>query len=156
MDTCAAFPPLTLDALEGGLVSLAALWENGPALILVGHSNCDTTRYTLPHLARLAAVRGGGTGVLAVMQDDVDGAREALARTGVDGLPVALERPPFPLAQALAITTVPTLYLVAHGGAIEAVSEGFVRADMERFATVLGVAEPFFAEGVKVSARRPG
>ena len=154
METCAAFPPLRLDALDGGEVSLAALWENGPALILVGHSNCDTTRYTLPHLARLAASRGSG--VLAVMQDDADGAREALARTGVDGLPVALERPPFPLAQALSITTVPTLYLVAHGGAIEAVSEGFVRADMERFATALGMPGPLFAEGVKVSARRPG
>jgi hypothetical protein len=158
MATCDAFPPFTLPALEGGERSLAALFDHGPAVILVGHSNCDTTRYTLPHLARLAAQRAAGTEVIAVLQDEPAAARAVLERVGIQDAPllVALEKEPWPLATTLGLTTVPTVFLVAHGGAIEARSEGFSRDDFERFAAVLGTPQPFFAPDTKVAARRPG
>jgi len=151
-----SFPAHRLAALEGGERDLAAAWDHGPALIVVGHSTCDTTRYTLPHLARLQRERRSGTEVLAVLQDDADAARAVLKRVGAEDLIVALERPPWPLASALGLTAVPTLYLVAPGGRIEAMSEGFVRDDVERFARALDAPEPFFAPDVKVAARRPG
>ena len=150
------FPTLTLAALEGGERALSSAWEHGPALILLGHGNCDTTRYTLPHVARLRRERRAGTEVLTVLQDDAAAARAVLARAQAEDLQVVLERSPWPLAQALAATTVPTLYLVAQGGRIEAVSEGFSRADVERFAEALGAPQPFFAADAKVAARRPG
>jgi hypothetical protein len=158
MAVCEAFPPLTLPALEGGDRPLADLWEHGPAVILLGHGNCDTTRFTLPHLARLHAERRAGTEVLAVLQDTAEGARATLERVKLQGtaLPVALEAPPWPLAEALGVTTVPTLFLIAHGGAIEARSEGFSRDDLTRFATVLGTPQPFYPPDTKVPARRPG
>lgn len=150
-----AFPDLDLRDLEGASCRLGEAWARGPALILLGHRNCKTTRETLPLVDRIHARRGPGASVLAVLQDDAQtarGLREQLAL----GLPIRLEPDPYPLAEALEVTTVPTSFLVARGGGIQAVSEALRRADLEAFAARLGVEGGLFTPEDKVPVLKPG
>jgi peroxiredoxin len=150
-----AFPDFELPDPEGGSAPLSEAWSRGPALLVLGHRNCKTTRELLPLVERIHARRAPGTSVLALLQDDAETARtlrEALRLT----LPIRLEADPYPVAAALDVTTVPTLFLVEEGGTIAAVSEALRRADLERFALRLGVPGPLFAPEDKVPALKPG
>jgi hypothetical protein len=149
-----AFPSLQLAGPDGGVLDPGASWLDGEALVLVGHRDCKTTRQTLPVLDRIHCRRTCGT-VLAVMQDDAHTAQALVESLGL-ALPVVLEPDPYPLARALGLEAVPSLYLVERGGAIADVSIGFSRADLERFAARLGVDGPLFEADEKVPAFRPG
>jgi hypothetical protein len=148
----ASFPEAALPDLAGRVASLDTAWAEGPALVILGHRSCKTTRQTLPYLDRMH--RRGGQ-VLAVLQDDPEAARELLAELDL-ALPVRLEADPYPVATALGITTVPTLMLVEPSGTIVAASEGFRRDDIEAFAGRLGLAPPLFVAEDKAPAQKPG
>jgi hypothetical protein len=150
----AALPPLALPDPSGRPHRLAEAWADGPAVVLVGHSGCDTTRFTLPFVDRLHRRRGAGT-VLVVLQDEPDAARELAGRLGLD-VPVLLEPAPYPLASALELSVVPTLFQVGQGGAVEAAVEAFQRDAFERAAQRLGLAGPLFTAGDGVPVSRPG
>jgi hypothetical protein len=150
----AAFPALSLPRLDGGERPLGEAWEAGPALIVVGHSGCDTTRFTLPYLERAHRARTRGA-ALAILQDEPEDARALAQRLGLT-VPVALDRDPYPLVTALATPLVPVVFLVGQGGRVIAVSEAFRRADLESFAAELGVPAPFFRLEDKAPALRPG
>lgn len=150
-----SFPDWTLPDVEGAAAPLAAAWAGGPALVLVGHRTCKTTRETLPWLERLHRRRGADATVVAVLQDDPATARELIAAQGLQ-VPVRLEADPYPFAAALDLTTVPTLFAIAAGGAITGVSEGLRRADLEAFGRHLGVEGELFTAEDKVPAGKPG
>jgi hypothetical protein len=150
-----SFPGLALPDLEGVERSLSEAWREGPALVFVGHRDCKTTRQTLPYVERIHQRRAPGTVALAVLQDDPESACGLVASLGVS-LPVRLDPDPYRLAEALGLQAVPTLFLVGPEGAIEGVSEGFVRADIEAFAERLGVAGPLFTIEDNAPALRPG
>jgi len=149
------FPSIELRDLEDAPHPIAECWAKGPALVLIGHRNCKTTRETLALVDRIHARRGAGAGVLAVLQDDVETARTLRDQLGLT-LPVRLEPDPYPLATALELTTVPTLFLVAPDGSIERVSEALRRADLEAFGARLGVQGELFTADDKVPALKPG
>jgi hypothetical protein len=149
------FPSLALADLEGGMRALPESWAGGPALILVGHSGCDTTRFTLPYLDRVHRRRGPGAGVTVVLQDGPDDARALRDRLGL-AAPILLEAEPYALAKALDLTTVPTLYQVAPDGRIEAAVEAFQRDALEEAARRLGVEGPLFTDGDRAPVSRPG
>ena len=130
MGLSASFPETALPDVEGRAAPLGEAWAGGPALVILGHRDCKTTRLALPYVDRMH--RRGGR-VLAVLQDDATAARELLRELDL-ALPVRLEADPYPLAAALGIATVPTLMLVGPTGAIIATSEGFARDDLETFA----------------------
>ena len=150
-----AFPDFRMPDLAGAVHALSEAWQTGEALILIGHKSCKTTRQTLPYVDRIQQRRGPGSSVLAVLQDGADEARQAVLKLKLS-LPIRLESDPYPLAQALQLTTVPTLYLIAKGGTIARVSEAFSRADLEAFAERLGVAGPLFVPEDKAPAMKPG
>ncbi len=150
-----AFPDFELRDPEGGLARLGEAWVRGPALLILGHRSCKTTREMLPLVDRIHARRGEGASVVALLQDDPETARalrDQLALT----LPIRLEPDPYPVAAALDVTTVPSLFLIEKGGAIAAVSEALRRADLESFAARLGVAGALFTPEDKVPALKPG
>jgi hypothetical protein len=149
------FPSLALPDLAGETRPLANAWASGPALILLGHSGCDTTRFALPFVDRLHRRRGPGTAVAAVLQDEPEAARDLKQRLGL-GVPVLLEPPPYALAAALGLSTVPTLFQVAPSGRIEAAVEAFRRDGLERAARRLGVAGPLFTADDRAPELRPG
>ncbi len=150
-----AFPDFELPDPEGAPQRLSSAWAGGPALVILGHRDCKTTRETLPLVDRIHARRGATATVVALLQDDADTARKLRSDLHL-GMPIRLEADPYPVAAALDVTTVPTLFLVSAGGQIEAVSEALRRADLERFATQLGVTGPLFTAEDKVPAQKPG
>jgi hypothetical protein len=153
--TPAYFPPLTLPDPEGRPRALAEAWEQGDALVLVGHGDCPTTRRALPYLDRIDRRRPPDRRVVLVLQDEPEAARALVAEEGLS-VPVLLEPDPYPLARALGLVAVPTLYLVTRGGAIDASSIGFRRSDLEDLARRLGVASPLFEPDDPAPAFRPG
>lgn len=148
------FPDVELRDAEGAPRRLAEAWASGPALVILGHRNCKTTREALTFVERIHARRGDGT-VLAVLQDDAETARTLVSQLRLT-LPVRLEPDPYPLAAALGVTTVPTLFLIGESGVIESVSEALRRADLEAFGERLGVKGPLFTAEDRLPALKPG
>jgi hypothetical protein len=146
------FPEVPLTDLDGRERRTGAGGE-WPSLVLVGHSDCRTTRDTIALVDRIHR-RGRGS-VTAVLQDSASAARALVATLGL-AVPVLLEADPYPLAAALDLATVPTLFVLTPEGRIAAVSEGLRRADIETFAERLGVDGPLFGPGDAVPASKPG
>ena len=149
------FPRVELPDLEGTAGPIVASPPAGRTLVVVGHSDCGTTRLLVPYLKRIHERRGRLSSVVLVLQDDAAAARALLAELGAE-LPVRLEPDPYPLTQELGLATVPTLLLVDPSGLIERGSEGFERAAIEDLAARLGVRPPFFLPGDTAPALRPG
>lgn len=150
-----AFPALALPDLEGTARPLAEAWAEGDALILIGHRDCKTTRQTLPYFDRIHRRRAAGRQARLVLQDDAATARGLVKDLDLE-VPVRLEGDPYPLAAALELVAVPTLFLVGTDGGIARISEGFRRADLEAFAERLGVRGPLFVPEDKAPEFRPG
>jgi hypothetical protein len=149
----APFPDVRLPDLGGVSRPLHEAWTEGGALVVVGHSECRTTLLALPFVDRLH--RRLGSRVAVVLQDDAEAARGVVAELGLE-VPVRLEAHPYPLARAVGLVCVPTLFLVDAKGRIARRREGFSRVDLMAFAEGLGAAEPLFAPGDDAPAFRPG
>ena len=149
------FPETALPDLEGAARPLADAWAQGPALLILGHRDCKTTRDALPFVDRIHRRKDRAATALLILQDDAKTARELRAEMSLE-LPVRLETDPYPLFQRLGIETVPTLVLVGPDGRVQKVSEAFRREDLEAFAEALGVAVPLFTPADKAPALRPG
>ena len=146
---------MSLPDLTGTLRPLAETWATGAGLLLIGHGDCQTTRQVLPYLDRIHRRRGPGARVLLVLQDDAHAARSLVSELKLE-VPVGLEADPYPLAEALGLVTVPTLFLLRRGSVIASVSEGFNRAELESLAVPLGVEGPLFTPADGAPAFRPG
>jgi AhpC/TSA family len=151
----AAFPDVDLPGLDGRRRRLAEAWARATALIAVGHSECGTTRLALPFVDRIHRRRPPTAAAVAILQDDAKAARALVDELRLQ-LPVLLEEDPYPLAARIGLGTVPTLFIVSPEGRIEAVAEGFRRADLEAFAARLEVPPPFFVPGDDAPPLRPG
>ena len=150
------FPHLSLPDLEGAERAFVTAWAARPALFVVGHRDCPTTRLTLPFVDRLHRRRPADASVVAILQDDPASAEEL--RRDLDlALPILVEADPYPLSSELALRSAPTLLLVGTDGKIQKVTEGFRRDDLEAMARAIGMAGPVFTEAdAGVPARRPG
>jgi hypothetical protein len=150
--TTGPFPGIPLESLDGreSRVHAGGAW---PTLVLVGHSDCRTTRDTLPLVDRIHR-RGRGL-VTAVLQDTAAAARDLAATLGL-AVPILLEADPYPLAAALDLAAVPTLFELTPEGQIASVSEGLQRADLEAFAARLGVDGPLLGPEDAIPAHKPG
>ena len=149
------YPRLSLEALaSGSLRSVESAWAGGEAVIIHGHRNCKTTRQTLPYVDRIHRRKGKGT-VLAVLQDDRETAEALVAEQGLL-MPVLLEADPYPLAAAVSLEVVPTVFLIRSDGTIETAVQGFNRAALEALAARLGVMGPLFTAEDDAPATKPG
>jgi peroxiredoxin len=149
------FPDLALPDIEGQTTPLARAWSAGPALILIGHRNCKTTRQTLPYVERIHRRRATHATALAILQDEPDDARALAAQLELS-LPLRLEGDPYPLSTALAVNVVPTLFLVERDGRVGATCEAFRKAELQDFASRLGVAGALFEDDDPMPAMKPG
>jgi hypothetical protein len=150
------FPHLSLPDLEGAERPFLTAWAQRPALFVLGHRDCVTTRLSLPIVDRIHRRRPPDASVIAVLQDDAASAQE-LKHDLELALPILLEADPFPVAGELGLRTVPTAFLVGTDGRIARTSEGFKREDLERMARAVGMAGPLFTEAdAGLPARRPG
>jgi peroxiredoxin len=149
------FPTHSLPDLDGVQRPLSMSWSEGPALIVIGHRDCATSRLTLPFVDRLYQRRAPGTSVVAILQDEPQAARALMADLGLT-MPVLLEPDPYPLAAELKLRAAPTLMLVGTDGLIAKAAEGFSRDDLQAFAAALGLAAPLFSPDDSAPPRRPG
>jgi hypothetical protein len=149
-----AFPTLSLPGIDAPERPLSDTWSRGPALVLIGHSDCTTTREALPFVDRIHRRCTQGS-VTVILQDDGASARRLADSLGIE-MPIRLEADPYPLATALEVTIVPTVFALTPKGEIVGVSEGFSRADLEAFAERLGVEGPLFGPEDTVAALKPG
>jgi hypothetical protein len=150
----AAFPDIDLPGLDGKRAPISEVWARGWALVAVGHSECGTTRLSLPFVDRIQHRSPSATAV-AVLQDTPADARAIVEELALE-LPVRLDEDPYPLAAQLGLGTVPTMFLVTPQGRIDVVAEAFRRADLEAFAARLQVPPPLFLPGDDAPVLRPG
>jgi hypothetical protein len=151
-----AFPHLSLPDLEGAERPFVTAWAARPAVFLVGHRDCATTRLTLPFVDRIHRRRPADASVVAILQDDPASARE-LAHDLDLALPILVEADPYPLAAELRLRSAPTVLVVGTDGVIRRASEGFRRDELEAIAREVGMEGPLFTEAdAGVPARRPG
>jgi hypothetical protein len=146
------YPRTTLTSLDGAPVE--TVWPGEETLLIHGHRNCKTTRQTLPYVDRIQRHKTRGR-VVAVLQDDRETA-ETLVREQALALPVLLEAEPYPLAAAVSLEVVPTLFLIRADGTIEKAVQAWNRGELEAFAARLGVPGPFFTADDNAPATRPG
>ncbi len=124
-----AVPVQDLDGREVSLSSLAA----GPALLFLFKADCPATGVAAKVLPRFARVPG--LLVAAVSQDDAEEARALAADSGWLGGVLLLRDPePWPASEALGVCATPTWFLVAPGGRIDLVAEGWSRDDANTLA----------------------
>jgi hypothetical protein len=129
--------------------------EADGALVVVGHSECPTTRLMLGALDRLHRRRTRKVAVSALLQDEPGDARALAAELGL-ALPLVLDGDPYPVTSSLDLEGVPTTFLLGPDGAVRERLEAFSRAEVERLGALLGVEGPVFAPEEKVPAHRPG
>ena len=118
--------------------SSEALYAGGPAVVLIGHKNCKTTRQTLPFVDRIH--KDGGR-AMALLQDTPAEASAALLKLGLT-LPFLCEPDPYALSAAIGLDVVPTLLFIESNGTVVLTSEAFRRPDLEAFAKRLGAPVP--------------
>src|SRR2546427_2562066 len=107
----AAFPDIDLPGLDGKRAPISEAWARGWALIAVGHTECETTRLTLPFVDRIHHRSPPTSAAVAVLQDAAPGARALVAELA-PAPSVRLGGDPYPPAKQLGRGTVPTPFLV--------------------------------------------
>jgi peroxiredoxin len=125
------------------------------AVVMVGHSDCETSRLMLRALERLHRRRTRDVAVSALLQDEPEDARALAAEYGLT-LPILLDRDPYPLTTRLGVSTVPVTFVLAPDGAVRRSLQAFRREEVERMAAELGAAAPVFDAAEGVPALRPG
>lgn len=127
-----ALPPVQVQDLGGGKLPLSGL-GTGPALLFFHKADCPATAVAAKVLPRFTRVPG--LLVAAVSQDDAEETRALAAASGWLGGVVALRDPdPWPASRAIGMRSTPTWLLVAPGGRIEMVAEGWSRDDANALA----------------------
>lgn len=134
----AVAPPFELIALGGGKKSLAAILEQGPALLMFFKVSCPVCQLSAPYLERLAATTTFQ--VIGVSQDDDSSTLSFAGRFGVK-FPTLLDpsKDHYPASNAYGITSVPSLFLVERDGTISTAFSGFSKRDLEILGERAGV-----------------
>lgn len=127
-----ALPPARVQDLDGRDVPLAGL-AAGPALLFFYKRDCPATEVAASVLPRFGAVPG--LAVAAVSQDDPEATRAFAAASGwVARVRVLRDPDPWPASDACGVRATPTWILVAPGGRVEMVAEGWSRDDANALA----------------------
>ncbi len=145
--------------LGGGPVDLAGLAAGGPALLFFYKGECGTSAAAAHVLPRLAALRG--VAVAAVSQDGEAETRAFAAASGLgDAVRLLVDPEPWSASDAYGVESTPTFVLLAPGGRVEAVIEGWSRDDANalaaRAAALAGVPAPLVSTPADGPAFRPG
>ncbi len=147
-------------AALGAPVDLAALAANRPALLFFYKGDCGACDAAAHVLPRLAAVPG--LAVVAVSQDGTeatDGFSNA-HRLAAGGVRVLVDPEPWPASDAFGVAATPTFVLLARGGRVEAVVEGWSRDAANglaaRAAALAGAPAPVVSTPHDGPSFRPG
>jgi peroxiredoxin len=151
-------PPTRATALDGAGADLLALAAAGPALIFFYKGDCGASDAAAHALPRAAAIPG--LEVAAVSQDDAAATQAFATRHRLEGVRVLVDPEPWPASDAFGVLATPTWVLLAPGGRIDAVLEGWSRDDANalaaRAAALAGAPAPVVSTPADGPAFRPG
>lgn len=146
-------PDFQLQDVNGRAKSLADLTSLKPALFALFKVSCPVCQFTFPFLERLS--KSDNVEVVAISQDDLSSTERFRERFGVTFTTLLDEESKgYPVSNAFAVTSVPSLFLVEPGGAIGLAGEGFSKRDLEAVGRLVGI-EPF-EPGEKVPELKAG
>ena len=113
-------PDFRLPRLDGGEVSLAEILTGGPALLAFFKVSCPVCQLTFPFLERVH--QAGALPVYGISQNDAKDTRQFVKRYRTT-FPMLLdsENGGFPVSNAYAISSVPTMFLIERDGSIQQV-----------------------------------
>lgn len=142
----ATFQPLFLPRPGGGHVPLPL----GPAVILFVDPESPASAYAARAVARLgAALESRGLEVMAISRSGAEETAAFVARTGLEGVEVALDLSTEPATNEFELDRVPSAFLVDQGTVIAWV-EGWSRRDFNALAAaaadVVGAPAPTASE----------
>ena len=154
-----AAPAAQVRDLAGGAVDLAAPAAAGPALLFFYKGDCPASGLAAHALPRLAAVPG--VAVAVVSQDEDAETRAFASRHGLgEGVAVLVDPAPWRASDAYGVLVTPTWVLLAPGGSVEAVCEGWSRDDANalaaRAAALAGALPRVVSTPADGPAFRPG
>jgi peroxiredoxin len=143
-------PSFDLPDLQGRRHRLEEALAAGPALAVFWKAACATCHLAFPYLQRLSeAYPGSGWRLLAVSQDGADTSRDFVEEHALT-FPVLIEGEGWPVSRQYDPEATPTLFLIAPDGAIDLMSVGFDKAELNeisrRLAEALGREPVVIAE----------
>src|SRR5512138_1176647 len=150
----ATAPPARAAALDGAEADLLALAAAGPALLFFYKGDCGASDAAAHALPRAAGIPG--LLVAVVSQDDAGATRAFVARHRLDGVRVLVDPEPWPASDAFGVRATPTWVLLAPGGRIDAVLEGWSRDDANALAARAAALAGAPAQVVSTPADGPG
>lgn len=141
-------------------IALAALASAAPALLFFYKGDCAASGLAAHALPRLSAAVPG-VAVAAISQDGDADTRAFAAEHGLAGsVSVLVDPPPYPASDAFGVLATPTWFLLAPGGRVDAVTEGWSRDDANalaaRAAALAGVPAPVVSTPADGPGFRPG
>ena len=146
-------PSFRLTSPDGTAKSLEDILARGPALLAFFKVSCPVCQLSAPYLERLS--KNNAIQVIGISQDDAGGTQGFAQRFGVT-FPTLLDQSSegYPASNAYGITSVPSLFLVEPGGAVEHAFSGFSKRDFEHLGHRAGVA--IFGPGDNVPEWKAG
>lgn len=154
-------PGFSLKALDGKEYSLGKLLQSGPVVAAFFKISCPVCQFTFPFLERLYKRYGAGNvAFLGISQDNAADSRDFARQFGVT-FPILLDEKGYPVSNAYALTSVPTIFLIDTDATVKVSCMGFTKQDLEAIARDLAerrniALAPLFAPNEDIPAHKPG
>src|SRR5579864_2482094 len=154
-------PNFSLKSLDGKEYSLHALLQKGPVVAAFFKISCPVCQFTFPFLERLFKKYGGdGVAFLGISQDDASATKKFLTEYGIT-FPALPDEKGYPVSNAYALTTVPTIFLIETDGTVKVSAMGFDRKELEAIGKELSErqktpAAALFLPNERVPDYKPG
>jgi peroxiredoxin len=159
-------PQFSLRDATGKQYSLAEALRKGPVVAAFFKVSCPVCQFTFPFLERLYKLSGDSTSgnsaatFLAISQDDALDTREFCTEYGIT-FPALIDAEDYAVSNAYGLTNVPSIFLIAPGGAVKLSAIGFDKAKLEAMAAELAAAtkrsaSALFRPGEVVPSFKPG
>lgn len=154
-------PGISLKDTSGTSTVLANELKKGPVLAAFFKISCPTCQFTLPFLERVYEMYGtNGFSFFGISQDDPTATREFMKEFGIR-FPVLIDERGYPASNQYGITNVPSLFLIAPDGKVQASAVGFSKTELEVVAAAAAEAtgkpaSPLFRPGEVIPDYKPG
>ncbi len=148
-------PGFQLPDLGGARRTLGEILAHGPALVAFFKVSCPVCQYTFPFLERLhQGVQSGALRIVGISQDKAGATGEFCREYGVTFTTLLDDPARYPVSNAFAIASVPSLFLIEADGTVAMSESGFSKRVLEAAGQRAGAIP--FRPGESVPESRPG
>ncbi|HEX5482370.1 MAG TPA: TlpA disulfide reductase family protein [Terriglobia bacterium] len=154
-------PDFDLTGADGNKYTLREARAGGPVLLVFFKVSCPTCQFTLPFIERLHQQTAAAAGrVLGISQDGEEESRRFAQKFGLS-FPLLIDEKPYAVSKQYRLKFVPTLFLIAPDGQIQATCDGFSKPDLTEMQGYLSSRlalppQPLFRSDERVPQYKPG